>query len=123
VYPGHLSLSAARYDATFGTRKFPLGTPEDASIGDPDLELNPNLHPTRETPPTLIIEAEDDHVDSVYDALAYSIALHRAGVPVEMHLYAQGNHAYGLRPTQLPITHWPELMETWLRTIGMLPQD
>lgn len=123
VYPGHLSLAAARYDATFGEKKFLLGTPVDASIGDPDLELNPNLHPTRQTPPTLLIEAEDDHVDSVYDALAYSIALHRAGVPVEIHLYAQGNHAYGLRPTELPITRWPLLMETWLHTIGMLPQN
>jgi acetyl esterase/lipase len=122
VYPGHLSLSAARYDATFGTKKFPLGTPVDASIGDPDLELNPNLQPTRQTPPTLIVEAENDHVDSVYDALAYYIALQRAGVSAEMHLYAQGNHAYGLRRTKLPITGWPQLMETWLHTIGMLPQ-
>jgi acetyl esterase/lipase len=123
VYPGHLSLAAAEYDATFGTKKFALGTSPDASIGDPDLELNPNLHPTRQTPPTFIVEAEDDHIDSVYDALAYYIALQRAGVPAEMHLYAQGNHAYGLRPTKLPITHWPELMETWLHTIGMLPQS
>lgn len=123
IYPGHLSLAAAEYDATMGTKKFSLGTPADASIGDPNLELNPNLHPTRQTPPTFIVEAEDDHVDSVYDALAYYIALQRAGVPVEMHLYAKGNHAYGLRPTKLPVTRWPELMETWLRTIDMLPRD
>jgi acetyl esterase/lipase len=123
VYPGHLSLSAARYDATFGTKKFALGTPVDASIGDPDLELNPNLHPTRQTPPTLIVEAENDHVDSVYDALAYYIALQQAGVSAEMHLYAKGNHAYGLRRTKLPITGWPQLMERWLHTIGMLPQN
>jgi acetyl esterase/lipase len=122
VYPGHLSLSAAEYDAASGTKKYPLGAPVDASIGDADLELNPNLHPTGRTPPTLIVEAEDDRVDSVYDALAYYIALDRAGVPTEMHLYAQGNHAYGLRRTKLPITAWPELMDTWLHTIGMLPQ-
>lgn len=123
VYPGHLSLAAAEYDATFGTKKFALGTPVDASVGDANLELNPNLRPTRRTPPTLLIEAEDDRVDSVYDAVAYYIALQRAGVPAEMHLYAQGNHAYGLRPTKLPITHWPELLEPWLHTIGMLPQS
>ena len=121
IYPGHLSMAAAEYDAGFGKKKFALGKPEDSSIGDPDLELNPNLHLTRQTPPTFIAEAEDDHIDSVYDALAYYIALKRAGVPAEMHLYAQGNHAYGLRRTNLPITAWPELMETWLRTIRMLP--
>ena len=51
------------------------------------------------------------------------IALKNAGVPVEMHLSAQGGHAFGLRPSELfPITRWPQLVETWLRTIGMLPE-
>jgi len=42
-----------------------------------------------------------------------------AGLPVELHLYAQGGHAFGLRPTKLPITRWTHLVETWLTTIGM----
>jgi hypothetical protein len=50
------------------------------------------------------------------------IALKNAEVPVEMHLYAQGGHAFGLRPTECPITRWPELVETWLRTIGMIAE-
>jgi hypothetical protein len=41
-------------------------------------------------------------------------------VPAELHLYAQGGHGYGLRPTELPITHWPALAETWMHTIGVL---
>jgi len=36
-----------------------------------------------------------------------------------MHLYAQGGHAFGLRRTKFPITAWPQLVETWLTTIGM----
>jgi hypothetical protein len=47
-------------------------------------------------------------------------ALKEAGVPVEMHLYAQGGHASGLRRTKFPITAWPQLVEKWLGTIGML---
>ena len=47
-------------------------------------------------------------------------ALKEAGVPVEMHLYAQGGHAFGLRRTKYPVTEWPQLVETWLRTIGMV---
>jgi len=35
-------------------------------------------------------------------------------------LYAEGGHAFGLRPTQLPITHWPVLVEDWLRTIHVI---
>jgi acetyl esterase/lipase len=58
-------------------------------------------------------------VDNVDDALAYYIALRGAGVPVEMHLYAQGGHAFGLRRTKLPVTAWPDLVDRWLNTIGM----
>jgi hypothetical protein len=39
-----------------------------------------------------------------------------------MHLYAQGGHAFGLRRTRFPITEWPQLVETWLGTIGMIPE-
>jgi acetyl esterase/lipase len=69
-----------------------------------------------------LLQAEDDHVDKVDDSPAYYIALKKAGVPVEMHLYAQSGHAFGLRCTKLPITGWPQLVETWLRTNGMIPE-
>jgi hypothetical protein len=41
-------------------------------------------------------------------------------VPAELHVFAQGGHGYGLRPTELPITHWPTLVTTWLHTIHIL---
>jgi acetyl esterase/lipase len=119
IYPGHLSLSAAEWDAKQGTKKFairyPVGT-------DKNLGLNPDIHVTRETPPTFLLQNEDDHVDSVYDSLAYYVALVKAGVPAEMHAYAQGGHAFGLRRTKLPVTAWPELVETWLESIGMISE-
>ena len=119
VYPGHLSLSAAEWDANQGVKKFLVSHPANA---DRDLSLNPDLHVTRQTPPTFLLQAEDDHVDNVNDSLAYYIALKNAGVPVEMHLYAQGGHAFGLRHTKLSITAWPQLVDTWLGTIGMVPE-
>ena len=84
-----------------------------------DFVLNPNVPVTRNTPPTFLLQAENDPVDNVNNSLVYYIALKNAGVPVEMHLYAQGKHAFGLRRTELPITRWPQLVETWLQTIGM----
>lgn len=120
IYPGHLSYSAAKSDAEDWAKKYALPPPANASIADPDLELNPDLQVTSHTPPTFLLQAEDDHVDSVYDSLSYYIALKRAGVPAEMHLYAQGNHTFGLRRTRLPITGWPQLVEAWLATIGMI---
>ena len=90
--------------------------------GGEDLNLNPNVPVTTNTPPTFLLQAEDDHVDGVEQSLVYYIALKKAGVPVEMHLYAQGGHGFGLRPTKFPITGWPQLVETWLRTIGMITE-
>jgi len=98
VYPGHLWIGGGAYG------------------------LNPNVPVTRQTPPTFLVQAEDDNVDGVNQSVAYYIALKKAGVPVEMHLYAQGGHAFGLRRTKLPITGWPQLVETWLETIGMISE-
>jgi acetyl esterase/lipase len=89
-------------------------------IGGKKLGLNPNVPVTQQTPPTFLLQAEDDHVDNVNDSLVYYVALKDAGVPVEMHLYAHGGHAFGLRRTEQPITVWPELVETWLGTIGVI---
>ena len=82
--------------------------------------LNPNIRVTRNTPPTFLAQAENDDVDNVDNSLGYYAALKRAGVPVEMHLYAAGRHAFGLRRTEFPITGWTDLAETWLKTIGMI---
>lgn len=78
--------------------------------------------PTSATPPTLIIQAQDDPVDDVRHALTYYMALREAGVPTEMHLYAMGRHGFGVRRTEAPITHWTDLAEQWLVTIGMLSE-
>ncbi len=92
-------------------------------IDEKKFELNPDIrrHITRQTPPTFLLQAEDDDVDNVNQSLVYYIGLKDAGVPVEVHLYAQGGHAFGLRRTEFPITAWPRFVETWLETIGMIP--
>jgi acetyl esterase/lipase len=105
VYPGHLW---AHEDEAGDTR--------DTS----DLKLRPDIRVRADTPPTFLLHAENDKVDSVQQSLAYYVALKEAGVPVEMHLYAQGGHAFGVRPTKLPVGAWPVLVEQWLHTIGIL---
>lgn len=88
-----------------------------------DLELNPNVPVTSNTPPTFLLQAENDPVDPVENSLVYFMALKKAGVPVEMHLYAEGKHAFGLRRTELPITRWTDLVETWLQTIWITSEN
>ena len=98
LYPGHLSLAKN------------------------SIALNPVIasHITPQTPPTFLLQNEDDDVDQVEDALSYYMGLKAAGVPVELHTYAQGGHGFGLRAKNLPVSGWPQLVERWLQTIGML---
>ncbi len=96
LYPGHLAV------------------PEKGFV------LNPDIKVTSRTPPTLLIQAQDDPVDPVENSLVYYSALRKLGVPAEMHIYLKGGHAFGLRPTEFPITRWPQLVETWLTAINMI---
>lgn len=90
------------------------------ALGDQNFAPNPDIHPTADTPPSFILQAEDDPVH-VENAVVYFLALKNAKVPAELHIYAQGGHGYGLRRTALPITGWPQLVEAWLHTIKVLP--
>lgn len=93
----------------------------DDSMGKNSLELRPWVKISPNAPPTLIIHAMDDPVDDIRQAMAYALALNDAGVPVDMRLYAKGGHAFGMRPTDDPITReWPEQVKQWLQNLGML---
>ncbi|WP_256077741.1 alpha/beta hydrolase [Massilia sp. YIM B04103] len=100
LYPGHMS---ANYRADLS-------------------RLNPRIRVTGQTPPTFLLHAQNDPIDPVEFSLLYYAALRKANVPVEMHLFAEGGHAFGLRPTEQAITKWPLLVETWLRTLGAIPE-
>lgn len=95
VYPGYLALSEKNFAA------------------------NPEVPVTARTPPSFLVQAEDDPVH-VENAVVYFMALKNAKVPAELHIYAQGGHGYGLRPSALPVTTWPASVLTWMRTIRML---
>ncbi len=90
------------------------------ALEDQNFAPNPEIKPTENTPPTFIVQTEDDPVH-VENALVYFQELKNAKVPAELHLYAQGGHGYGLRRTALPVTTWPESVDTWLHTINVLP--
>jgi acetyl esterase/lipase len=89
------------------------------ALADQNYAPNPDIHPTGQTPPTFLVQAEDDPVH-VENAVVYFLALKNAKVPAELHIYAQGGHGYGLRRTALPVTTWPQTAEIWLHTIHIL---
>jgi acetyl esterase/lipase len=98
--------------------------PGHLSVKEGSLALNPDIatHITAQTSPTFLLQNENDDVDSIWDSLSYYAGLKKAGVPVEFHSYAEGGHAFGLRRTKYPATGWPQLVEIWLKTIGMISE-
>ena len=92
------------------------------ALAEENFEANPEIKPTADTPPTFIVQAEDDPVH-VENAVVYFMQLKKAGVQAELHIYSKGGHGYGLRPTDLPVTHWPDEATRWFRTIHVLPSE
>jgi acetyl esterase/lipase len=85
-------------------------------VKDENDKIAPELHITSNTPPTFIAMATDDPV-RVENALFYAAALHKAKVPVELHVYPTGGHGYGLRPTKDFVTTWPQRASDWLKPL------
>ncbi|HNX35564.1 MAG TPA: alpha/beta hydrolase [Kiritimatiellia bacterium] len=123
----HLSV---RTSTNFGKRFYEAVDEADAQPSRPDFALiiypaylfsegfamAADLPVTPQVPPTFLLQAEDDkpYVDS---SLAYFIALKAAKVPVEMHLFPNGGHGYGLRKKGKATDAWPALAEAWLKTV------
>jgi acetyl esterase/lipase len=90
-------------------------------------QLNTKLPVDGNTPPTFLLQAGNDPIDPIDNSLVYYIALQKAKVHAEYHIYAEGGHAFGLNRTvlnnpnwhKLPIANWENLVITWLQTIKM----
>lgn len=76
-------------------------------------KLVPEVQVTQNTPPTFIIQTEDDPID-VQNALTYYAELKRFKVPAELHLFPKGGHGYGMRAKEGGIAEYPKLLEQWL---------
>lgn len=83
--------------------------------------LSEELRVTKETPPMFLVHAGDDPVPAESSVLMY-LALKKAGVAAELHVYGSGGHGYGLRKTSKPVTAWPARCEEWLRERGWLKE-
>jgi acetyl esterase/lipase len=87
--------------------------------GKENDRLAPELKVTKETPPTFLVYTEDDPIH-VECGLFYYLALLKAKVPAEMHIYPKGGHGYGLRPSANVVSAWPKRAEDWLHSLGLL---
>ena len=86
-------------------------------------ELKSQIRITDQTPPCFIAQAADDAASLPEGSVAAFLAMRKAGVPVELHIYATGGHGFGMIPSDQPApTDWPGRAELWLKARGLLPK-
>jgi acetyl esterase/lipase len=73
---------------------------------------------TKETPPTFLIHTMNDSAVPVENSLAFVMALRKAGVPFELHLYERGPHGFGLGSKDPILATWPARCADWLQVHG-----
>ena len=93
-----------------------------AYLDGENFGLAPEVTVTSKTPPTFLVQAQDDK-NYINSSLFYYYALKEAGVASAMHLYPSGGHGYGLRNTGDLVNEWPFRAVSWLRDIGMLEKN
>jgi len=114
---GHLAALLSNQDARpdFAMLIYPAYLTQEKDLAVLATEFNV----TAQTPPTFLVQTEDDGVH-VENSLIYYAALKKNKVPAEMHIFATGGHGYGLRKTSEPVTEWSRLAQAWLRARGLL---
>lgn len=85
-------------------------------------ELSVEKHVRKDSPPMFIAATMADKTVPVENSLHFYQALRDAGVPAEMHVYAQGSHGNSLDPQYGPTAEWPKRLEEWMRFNGWLHQ-
>lgn len=114
IYPV-ISMDAAI--AHPGSRQLLLGNAPSAEL---ELLYSPDRQVPADAPPHFLLHAEDDASVPVDNTLRLREGLAARGVPVEMHLFADGGHGFGLRKAiGKPVELWPELWRNWARTVGL----
>jgi acetyl esterase/lipase len=89
---------------------------------DPKLlhDLSTETQVTSETPPTFIFQTSEDKGVPAENCVSFYLALHKAGVPVEMHIFQSGKHGVGLAKDLPGTSKWPDLCHEWLKVRGLL---
>ncbi|MBV9622827.1 MAG: alpha/beta hydrolase [Acidobacteria bacterium] len=83
-------------------------------------ELSDELHVNADTPPTFLFSTAADRVVPSENSVSFYLALHKAGVPAELHIFEKGPHGVGLALGNPVLGEWPRLLANWLHDRGLL---
>jgi len=113
IYPV-ISMTASFSHA--GSRTNLLGETPDEKLTE---YMSSEKQVTSKTPPTFLVHGSDDTVVPVENSVLFYLALQKAGVPAEMHIYEQGQHGFGLDRGKGPVLTWPQQCVNWLKARGL----
>lgn len=82
--------------------------------------LSNNQHVTADTPPTFLFHTAEDKGVNVQNSLDFFMALQKAGVSSEMHIYQDGPHGVGMAPADPAVYGWKDRLLDWMRSSGFL---
>ena len=103
-----------------GSKRNLLGESPDEALVE---SLSNEKQVTKETPPTFLVHTNEDAGVPAENSVLFYLALRKAGVPAEMHIYEKGKHGLGLGPNDPAFSTWPPQCITWLRGRGVLSQQ
>lgn len=109
-------ITFGEVNAHGGSRKNLLGTYTSAEL---IREFSNELQVNEKTPPTYLVHAQDDKAVPVENSLDYFLALKKANIPAEVHIYPQGGHGFGFRTAgKGAVEDWPQTLQNWLKSLG-----
>jgi acetyl esterase/lipase len=100
-----------------GSKAMLLGENPNPSLA---RSLSTDTKVTSRTPPTFLFHTNADTAVPVENSVHYFLALRKAGVPAEMHIFKDGPHGVGLPMQDLALAEWPKTLANWLRASGFL---
>ena len=86
------------------------------------LDLSNERAVTSRTPPTFLFHTDNDAAVPVENSVLFYTALKAAGVPAEMHIYAEGRHGVGLAQADPVLSTWPARLKDWMKVRGIIPK-
>jgi acetyl esterase/lipase len=102
-----------------GSRNNLLGEKPDPRLA---ASLSNQTQVTSETPPAFLFHTSDDDVVPVQNSVEFYLALRKAGVPAEMHIYLHGRHGVGLAQNDPELRNWPDRLYDWMKAQGLVSE-
>lgn len=99
-----------------GSQRNLLGDTPDAEIVD---KMSTYKHVRKNTPPTFLFHTTADKAVPPKNSVQFYLALVKAGVPAELHIYEKGRHGLGLAQSEPAVSSWPGRLAAWMRGRGI----